>query len=109
MSTENQNATPIVQKIEWKAEQFPSIYSNVISVGVTPFDIYILLGEVESATQSTVKAKPQVKVIVSPEQASILMQTLAQGLAKFVEGSGPLRPAGKQQSDPSSFRFEKQA
>ena len=98
-----------MQKIEWKEEQFPSIYSNVVSVGVTPFDIFILLGEVESATPSSVKAKPRVKVIVSPEQASILMQTIQQALAKFVEGNGPLRPAGKQQLDAANFKFESPA
>ena len=105
MPAENKNSAQIMQKIEWKEEQFPSIYSNVVSVGVTPFDIFILLGEVESATPSSVKAK----VIVSPEQASILMQTIQQALAKFVEGNGPLRPAGKQQLDAANFKFESPA
>jgi len=109
MSTENQNAAPAVQRIEWKEEQFPSIYANVMAVGITPFDISILLGEVEGASASVVKAKPRVRVIVSPEQASLLMQTIAQGLAKFVEGNGPLRPVGKQQLDATNFKFEAQA
>jgi len=109
MSTKNQNAAPVVQRIEWKEEQIPSIYANVMAVGITPFDISILLGEVESASTSVVKARPKVKIIVSPEQASLLMQTIAQGLAKFQEGNGPLRPVGKQQLNSTNFKFETQA
>jgi hypothetical protein len=109
MSAENKNTAQVVQKIEWKDEQIPSIYANVMAVGITPFDISILLGEVESASESVVKAKPRVKVIVSPEQASLLMQTIAQGLGKFVEGNGQLRSVGKLQLDPKNFKFESQA
>jgi hypothetical protein len=109
MAAETKNTAQVLQKIEWNDEQIPSVYANVMAVGITPFDISILLGEVESASASIVKAKPRVKVIVSPEQASLLMQTIGQALAKFIEGSGQLRPVGKQQLDSKNFRFEPQA
>jgi hypothetical protein len=107
MTDENKNTAPVVQKIQWKEEQFPSFYANVIAVGITPFDISIQLGEVEDVSATVVRAKPRAKVILSPEQASLLMQTIAQGLKKFVEANGQLRPVGKQQLDPKSFRVER--
>ncbi|MGC9157532.1 MAG: DUF3467 domain-containing protein [Terracidiphilus sp.] len=108
MPTENQVAAPIAQRIEWLVDQdqFPSFYSNITSVGITPFDISVICGEVESATPSAVKAKPRVKITLSPEQASLLMQMLQQALRKFVEGSGPLRPNGGQVLDLENFKFE---
>lgn len=109
MPTESKKATQVVQRIEWKDEQIPSIYANVMAIGITPFDISILLGEVEGASESVVKAKPKVKVIVAPEQASVLMQMIAQGLKTFVDGNGQLRPIGKQQLDSRNFKLENQA
>lgn len=106
MAAANQGSAQVAQRIEWREDQFPSVYSNITAVGVTPFDISILCGEVESATPSAVKAKPHVKILLSPEQASLLMQMLQQSLKKFVEGSGPLRPTGSRVLNPEDFKFE---
>ncbi len=106
MATQNEGSVRIAQRIEWREDQFPSVYSNVTSVGITPFDISVICGEVESAAPAAVKAKPHVKIILSPEQASLLMQMLQQALKRFVEGNGPLRPTGSQALNPEDFRFE---
>lgn len=103
MSTQNQPAAQVAQKIEWQEEQFPSVYANVAAIGITPFDISILCGEVASASPSAVLAKPLVKIVLSPEQASLVMQMLQQALKKFCEASGQLRSVGGQTPN---FRFE---
>jgi hypothetical protein len=105
MAAQNEESVQIAQRVEWREDQFPSVYSNVVSVGITPFDISVICGEVESATPSAVKAKPHVKIIFSPEQASLLMLMLQQALGKFVEGSGQLRPAGGSMINPEDFKF----
>lgn len=105
MVAKNQEPVQVAQAVEWREEQFPSVYSNVASVGITPFDISLICGEVESATPSAVKARPQVRIFFSPEQASLVMQMLQQALNKFVEGSGPLRPVGNLVNNPNDFKF----
>jgi hypothetical protein len=106
MSNENQKQIAGPQAIEWLTDQHSSVYSNISAVGVTPFDLSIIFGEVASATQAAVRARPLVKVLVSPEQASILVQVLQQSLKTFVDGNGPLRPAGARTLEPKDFKVE---
>jgi hypothetical protein len=79
------------QETVWKDVQIPSIYSNVMSVGTTPYDISLTFGEIDSATQSQINVTPRVKLNLSPEQALNLSRLLAVVVEKFVEGNGPLR------------------
>jgi hypothetical protein len=94
MTTKAEGKIQIAQKIEWRDEQFPSVYSNVATVGITPFDISIFCGEVESASPEAVKAKGLVKLILAPEQASLLAVMLSQAVKQLTDASGPLRTPG---------------
>jgi hypothetical protein len=91
------------QKLEWQQGQYPSVYSNIASVSFSPFDISILYGEVDTATLDTISAKPLTKLVVSPEQASILVQMLTQALQKYTETNGQLRHAGKAHQVQATF------
>ena len=105
MSNESKSTFVSPQTIEWLKEQHPSVYSNILAVGITPFDLSIVFGEVAGANPSSVMAKPLVKILISPEQASMLMQLLQQSLRIFTEGNGPLRPVGARALDPQDFKF----
>ena len=105
MSNESKSTVVSPQTIEWLKDQHPSVYSNIMAVGITPFDLSIVFGEVAGANPASVMAKPLVKVLISPEQASILMQILQQSLRTFVEGNGPLRPVGARSIEPQDFTF----
>jgi hypothetical protein len=61
---------------------------------MTPFDITLLFGEIQSATATELRANPRAKISISPELASNLHQLLGLALKAFVEGNGPLRPSG---------------
>jgi Protein of unknown function (DUF3467) len=73
--------------------EYPTIYSNVIGIGATPYDLTVVFGLVDSATEDEVLAKPAVKVLMAPEQAANLVKILNEMLARFKEANGELRTA----------------
>lgn len=78
----------------WTEREVPTFYTNIIGFGVSPFDITLQFGEIESGSPAEIKAIPRVKVILSAEQASGLRQLLEVALEAFVKGNGPLRNVG---------------
>lgn len=106
MATQNRTAVQNAQKLEWNKEPFQTLYSNIASVGFTPFDVSIVFGELESGSPAGIKAKPLAKVILSPEEASLLSQMLQQVLKKYSETNGPLRPSGSQILSDENFKIE---
>ncbi len=82
------------QSVTWKETSYPTVYANISSLAITPFDISLTVGEVNTANEKSVEATPLVRLILSPEHASVVMQLLGQGLSQFVAGNGNLRPAG---------------
>ncbi len=85
---------PSGQVVKWKEQECPTVYSNIMGFGMTPFDIALNFGEIGESTTTEVIGVPRVKVLLSPEQASNLMQLLGVALKKFTENNGQLRTAG---------------
>lgn len=85
---------PSGQVMKWKEQEFPTVYANIMGLGMTPFDMALVFGEVGDSTATEVTGIPKVKILLSPEQASNLMQLLGVALKKFVENNGQLRTAG---------------
>ena len=85
---------PIVlggNQTKWKEAPTPSLYANVTALQVSPFDITLLFGQIESASQTELSAAPLVKVILSPEHAALVAHLLSGGVDQFVSLNGQLR------------------
>jgi hypothetical protein len=92
MTTESKKEVKRLMK--WKEQEHSSIYSNMIGVGMSPFDIHLLFGEVVDADAETVTGVPRVKILLSPEQAFNLQKLLSVAIDVFTKSNGPLRTAG---------------
>jgi hypothetical protein len=85
---------PTGQQVKWEAVPFPSVYANIMQLGLTSFDISFTFGEIGSATASEVQAVPKVKVILSPEQALNLSKLITASLETYTRHNGALRAGG---------------
>jgi Protein of unknown function (DUF3467) len=81
------------QKQTWKDAECPSYYSNIMQLGLTPFDISVVFGEVNAATSAEVTCTPKAKIILAPEEVANLMQMLAAALQAYTNQFGQLRNA----------------
>jgi hypothetical protein len=83
-----------VRTMELKVDaEYPTVYSNFMGVGATPFDISIIFAEVSQDGKGL--ATPRVKIIIAPEQAANLIQMLGDILPKYVAVNGKLRHGGR--------------
>jgi hypothetical protein len=89
----------MAQTIRWKTMEYPSTYSNLIGFSMTPNDVSLIFGEVDSATPDEVLGTPRIKVILSPEQGSNLARFLTIALGKYVQENGPLRASAQNTND----------
>lgn len=80
--------------MKWKEQEHPVVYANVMGLGMTPFDIALVFGEIGDSTSTEVTGIPRVKILLAPEQAANLMQLLGLALKTFVENNGQLRTSG---------------
>jgi hypothetical protein len=71
--------------------EYPTIYSNIIGIGASPYDISIVFGVVDNATETEVMAKPLVKVLMAPEQAANVVKIISKMLERYQEANGQLR------------------
>lgn len=95
----------IRQKTVWKEIDTPALYGNVIGVGSTPYDISIVIGELEGATSEQVNAKPLLKLILAPELAANLATLLTVVMEGYVSGNGPLRVTALSNTDEMKRRI----
>jgi hypothetical protein len=72
-------------------EQCPAVYSNVVAVLSTQFDLQIIFGEAAQVTNEAVIGKALVRVVVTPEHAQFLLHVLQVRLDQFIKTVGPLR------------------
>ena len=79
------------QQVLWKDIQYPTLYANVFTVSVTPVDVSIILGELDSANATNVIATPRIKLTVTPEFAATIIAGLAKGVNLFANSNGALR------------------
>jgi hypothetical protein len=85
---------PLTRTAKFKEIEYPSIYSNIMGIAATPFDVGIIFGEVVAAEGNEVVANPRVKVLLAPEQAENLAKLLNSVLDQFVKNNGQLRAGG---------------
>lgn len=94
MTEEKLAKLPSGQVVKWKEEDYPSVYANIIGFGMSPFDIFVIFGQIGEATPSEVNAIPKVKVFLSPEQALNLLKLLNVAVDAYVGNNGQLRTSG---------------
>lgn len=82
------------RRIVMKNTDCPTVYSNFMGVGATPFDLAIIFGEVDLSEESGTGANPKVKVILAPEQAANLIKMVGDVLKQYVAANGSLRAGG---------------
>lgn len=95
-------------EFQWKDGEYPTVYSNQIGVGMTPFDLAIVFGEVQNSDEATVTGIPRVKILLAPEQASNLIQLLTVALEHYSNANGPLRTSGAVDPVELQARIERQ-
>ncbi len=83
----------MAQTTKWREAEIPSLYSNLMAFSMTPNDISLLFGEIESATPTEITGKPLMKVVLSPEQAHNLAKFLTLAVERYVQDNGVLRKA----------------
>ncbi len=76
--------------------QCQMVYANVGTVLSTPFDIQLVFGELREVTPEGAIAKANIRVVVTPELAEIVLRALSTRLQMFVKQTGPLRSMGVQ-------------
>jgi Protein of unknown function (DUF3467) len=76
--------------IEIGPPQTPYVYSNVVAVALSPMDLRLHFADVMPSGKSETK----VGVILSPEHAADLVETLTEQLRSFEKQFGPLRTKG---------------
>jgi hypothetical protein len=79
---------------KWKEIDFPAIYANMMGIGMTPFDINLIFGEVLESDEKSLTGRPLVKVLLAPEQAANLVKLLSIALESYGTTNGALRTAG---------------
>lgn len=94
MTEKPKHKLPGGQVVKWREQDYPTVYANIMGLGMTPFDISIIFGEIGDSTATEVIGIPRVKLLLSAEQAANLAKILGIGLKAFVDGNGPLRLAG---------------
>ncbi len=67
---------PNGKEMKWKEQDYPTVYANLMGVGMTPFDIAIVFGEVGDSTATEVIGIPRLKLLLAPEQAANLQKIL---------------------------------
>lgn len=82
------------QVVKWNEQEFPSVYANIMGLGMTPFDISLIFGEIGDSTPTEVTAKPRARVILSPEQVANLIKLLDFALSNYIQHNGQLRSGG---------------
>jgi hypothetical protein len=91
---------------KWLEIEHPSIYANMLGIGMTAFDINIIFGEIIKADPSSVTGTPKVKIILAPEQAQNLIKLLTVAINSYAKANGPLRSSGSVDVEELTENFE---
>jgi hypothetical protein len=78
----------------WETKEHPTVYANMMGIGMTPFDINVVFGEILHSDDKTLTGTPRVKVLLTPEQAQNLVKLLTVALNTYVKTNGAVRAAG---------------
>jgi len=97
---ENENALPMstiqipgsVPVNTMRAPNMPTVYVNNIGFGVGPVDVRLFLGEIMPNIEGTgVVVTQRLAVVMAPEYAKVMAETLLQAIAALEKQYGPLR------------------
>jgi hypothetical protein len=91
---------------KWKDVEYPTVYANMMGIGMTPFDINIIFGEVLEGDENSITGLPKTKILLSPEQAANLIKLVSIALDAYVKVNGPTRTAGAVDVVEASGQFE---
>ena len=97
------------QTVKWKEQDFPSVYTNIMGLGMSPFDITLIFGEIGDSTPTEITANPRARVIMSAEQAANLVKLLDFALSNYVKNNGQLRAGGAIDMDLLANQVEAQS
>lgn len=78
----------------WETKDHPTVYANMMGIGMTPFDIGIIFGEVIKSDETTLTGTPKVKVLMTPEQAQNLIKLLGVAVSAYEQSNGAIRNSG---------------
>ncbi len=84
----------VTRTAKWKEIEFPVVYANMMGIGMTPFDINVIFGEVVESDEKTITGKPLVKILLTPEQAANLIKLVSIALESYTNANGALRTSG---------------
>jgi hypothetical protein len=86
----NRNPTPPVNK---KAPDHKTVYSNVVRIGITPFDIKIVFGQVVDQVPGDPAQQTEdlVTVIMSAEEAKAMIPFVQQAVQSYETRFGKIR------------------
>jgi hypothetical protein len=91
--SENTPATTV------RAPNMPTVYVNNIGFGVSPVEVRLFLGEIlPNPDGKSVTITQRLAVVMTPEYAKVVAETLSQALTNLEKQYGPLRnirPASK--------------
>ena len=81
-----------LMKITKKSEDFFTIYCNQARFAISFADIRMIFGQNSINPDGTVEAQEDLCIVVSPEFAQIVLQSLSQTIRIFEERIGKIRP-----------------
>lgn len=79
---------------KWKEVEHPTLYINMMGIGMSPFDINLILGELTESDENSITGTPKIKILLAPEQAANLVKLLSIAIDSYAKANGALRTAG---------------
>lgn len=79
---------------KWKEVEVQTVYANMMGIGMTPFDINIIFGEVAETDADSLTGVPKIKILLAPEQALNLIKLLSFAVDAYVKSNGTMRTSG---------------
>jgi hypothetical protein len=76
-----------------RSDRYATIYTNNVQVGISLYDVRLLLNDVVSASKSRINVEEQAAIVMSPEQARDVSEALKHALAQYEDRFGPIRPS----------------
>ena len=72
-----------ITRVRNPADQIPVVYANSIEVGMSVFDVVLILGHVLEASEENITIQQLMKVALSPQHALVFSRLLAENLSQY--------------------------
>ncbi len=83
----------VVELDHKRAENYPHVYSNSASFGITFFDLSIHFGQIRSGGPNSMYVEDLATITMSLEHAKALQNALQETLVNYEKSHGPIRDA----------------